>query len=150
MGQITHPFDAFPNYTDAMYLGNEPAGKGHEHVDGGYCDRWECKWGNAETYKGRIIHAAFSLNRKIRIYITGNALWVVDIRYAGKTDFWEHCVNCPGMPGPPCISESSRHKLEPERLEKYLSTAIPNCKLWDMVQARALELCGMGGDPIGS
>ena len=35
----------FPNYTDAMYEGNEPCGKGHEHVNGGYCDRWSCKYG---------------------------------------------------------------------------------------------------------
>ena len=139
-------FESFPNYTEAMYLGNEPAGKGHGHINGGYCDRWCCQWGGAETYDGRIIHATFSLNHKVSIYIVGDALWVMDIRYAGKPDFWEYCVNCSGMPGSPCINESSRHTLEPERLEKYLHTVIPNCKLWDMVQKRASELCRTGGD----
>lgn len=139
-------FPTFTNYTENMYLGNEPAGKGHERLDGGFCDRWQTKYGTGETYDGRIIHARFSLNAKVTIYIIGNALWVVDFRHSGKPDFWEHCVNHAGMPGSPCTCESSRHKLEPERLEKYLHTVIPNCKFWDMVQKRALELCRMGGD----
>ena len=138
--------EIFPNYTEAMYLGNEPAGKMHAHLNGGYTDRWECKYGGGETYHDEIIHASFSLNHKVTIYIVGDKLWVVDIRYSGKSDFWEHCVNHSGMPGYPCCREYSRHKMEPERLGEYLNAEIPNCKFWDIVQSRAKELCGMTGN----
>ena len=134
----------FPHYTEAMYEGNEPAGKGHEHIAGGYCDRWDCRWGEGETYNGKIIHADFKINHNVNIFICRNSLLVVDHRYSGKCDFWEYCVNHPGMPGAPCCSEKSRHKLEPERLEQYLNTVIPDCKFWDMVQARARELVKVG------
>ena len=40
-----------------------------------------------------------------------------------------------------CCSESSRHTLEPDKIEKILNTKIENCKFWDMVQKRAKELC---------
>lgn len=141
--EIFATYSAFPNYTRDMYDGKVPAGKGHEMVDGGFADRWEFKYGNAETYNGQILHASFNVSRKVRIYVCRDSLWVVDNRYAGKSDFWEHCVNHDGMPGPPCVSESCRHKLEPERLEKYLNAKFLNCKIWDMVQKRAKELCGM-------
>lgn len=141
--EIFATYSAFQNYTRDMYDGNIPAGKGHEMVDGGFADRWEFKYGNAETYNGQILNASFNVSRKVRIFICGDSLWIVDNRYAGKSDFWEYCVNHCGMPGPPCIGENCRHKLEPERLEKYLNAKFSNCKIWDMMQKRAKELCGM-------
>jgi len=131
------PVDWIP---DEVWLGNEPAGAGPEHIDGGFCDRWELCYGGGITYNGKVINAEFWTGKRTSIHITGNRLWVIEGRYSGKSDFWEYCINHSGMPGPPCISEKYRHKLEPERLEKILNTKIPNCKFWDMVQARAWEI----------
>lgn len=134
------PFDCFPNYTWEMYYGNEPAGQGHALVDGGYADRWECRFGDAETVGEQILHASFNITPRVRLYLGYDSLFIIDVRYAGKPDFWELCVNCSGMPGPPCCSEASRHTLEEERIEQYLNKTFPNCKLWDMIQKRAKEL----------
>lgn len=136
----------FPNFTDEMYDCNAPCGKGHEMIDGGVSDRWSTKYGNMESYNGEILHAEFSINHKITIYITGNHLWIMDIRYAGKTDFWEYTnIEGRGFPGSPCCSERSRHTLEPEKIESILNTKIENCKFWKMVQARAKELYELHG-----
>lgn len=137
------PFESFPNFTNSMYKGNKPAGVGYKLANGDYCDRWVTEYGEGQSYKDRIVCANFSLNAKVTIYIMYDALWVVDRRHSGKSDFWEYCVNCSGTPGSPCFSECHRHKLEPERLERYLRTVILNCKFWDMVQERALELSGL-------
>jgi hypothetical protein len=130
----------FPNYTREMYEGNTPSCKGHERVNGGFMDKWSCKYGGGESYQDIIDNAEFSINYKITIYIVGSSLWIVDIRYAGKTDFWEYFNNDLKMPGGCCCSESSRHTLEPDKIEKILNTKIENCKFWDMVQKRAKEL----------
>lgn len=140
------PHESFPNYTWEMYYGNEPAGNGHMHVSGEYCKRWEMQYGNGETAPdGVIIHAHYKLSSKVSISIIGNALHILDVRYAGKTDFWEFCVNHSGMPGPPCVSESSRHQLEPDRVEKYLSHERFNNVFGRKIQARAIELAREGG-----
>ena len=146
------PYECFPNYTWEMYNGNEPAGKGHALVQGGYAERWDCKYGAAETVKGRILHADFRISPRVTLFLCRDSLWIVDVRYAGKPDFWELCVNHSGMPGAPCVSETSRHTLEPERIEKYLNKDFPNCLLWDIVQKRAKELYEQalkGDDSIG-
>lgn len=137
-------FPSFPNFTDEMWLGNEPCGKGHEMVAGGYADRWSTEFGGGETYKGEIQFFSINLNYKISLFICGDTLYILDIRHAGKNDFWEYSNNGNGlMPGSPCCSESSRHTLEPDRIEKILSTKRENCKVWDMVMSRAKELCNI-------
>lgn len=134
---------SFPNWKPEMYEGNIPAGKGHERVGGGYMDRWETKYGGGESYNGVLNHASFSLNRKISIYIIGNHLQILDIRHDGKCDIWEY-TNKPDRNLKWSIHPNHYHDLEPERIEKILDTKIPNCKFWDMVQARAKELYAGG------
>lgn len=133
-------FEAFPNFTEAMYAGNEPCGKGHEHVEGGFCDRWSTQFGGGESYKGRLIHANFSLNQKITVYIVGSTLWIVDIRHSGKSDVWEYTSD-PDKIRTNNIHPSRIHPLEPERIEKILNTNI-DCVFWRMVQSRAKEIYG--------
>lgn len=133
--------EIFPNYTHDMYDGNAPCGKGHEMVDGGFSDRWEFRFGNAETYKGEILYASFALSPKVNIFVSSNSLWVLDKRYSNKSDFWEFCVNHSGMPGYPCFSERCRHTLEHDKLISILSMKIENCKIWDMISKKAKELC---------
>lgn len=138
-------FPSFPNYTQDMYEGNAPCGKGQQVLDGNESDRWVCMYGSGESYNGEIIHIRFNLNQKISIYIIGNHLWIVDLRYSGKNDFWEYTnIEGLGYPGSPCCAKQSRHSLEPEKIEKILNTKIENCKFWDMVQARAKELYSQG------
>lgn len=121
--------------TPEMYNGNKPAGKGHERVSGGFNDRWVTQWGGGETSNDEIDFFSFSLNHKVTIYICGSTLWITDIRYSGKPDVWDWCND-----GKLQHFAIYRHDLEPERIEKYLNTKIPNCKIWNMVQKRAWEL----------
>ena len=136
------PFPSFPNFTKEMYDGNAPCRKGYRMIDGGESDSWTTKYGDGETYKGEIINAKFNINQKITIYITGNHLWIMDLRYSGKNDFWEY-TNIKGR-GAICSNESLQHSLEPDKIEKILNTKIENCKFWDIVQARAKELYSQG------
>ncbi len=135
-------FPSFVNYTDEMYLGNEPCGKVRDHLNGGYRNRWSCKWGDGESYKGELINANFSINEKIRIYIIGSVLWIVDHRHAGKNDVWEYSSD------PEKIRMHNKHpklihELEPDKIEKILNTKI-DCKFWEMVQSRAKEIYEVG------
>lgn len=122
-------------FTPEMIDGNEPVGKGHERVTGGFNDRWQTRWGSGETFSDEIDFFHFSLNRKVTIYICGDTLWITDIRYSGKPDVWDYCNK-----GKLQYGGRYSHALEPERIKKYLNTEIPNCKIWDMVQKRAWEL----------
>ena len=121
--------------TPEMYNGNKPAGKGHERVSGGYNDRWVTQWGSGETFDDEIEFFSFSLNSKVTIYICGDTLWITDGRYSGKPDVWDWCND-----GKLQHLTVFRHDLEPDRIERYLNTKIPDCKIWDMVQKRAWEL----------
>ena len=131
-------FDTFPNFTNSMYDGNEPCGKGQEYVDGGYCDRWTTRFGGGESYKGYLIHANFSLNQKITIYIVGDVLWIVDFRHFGKSDVWEYTSD-PSKSHMTNITPSRIHTLESEKIEKILNTDI-DCAFWRMVQSRSKEI----------
>lgn len=46
----------FPNYTDAMWYGEEPSSTSrHEHLYGEHCDSWNTEWGVGQTYgNGKI------------------------------------------------------------------------------------------------
>jgi len=131
-------FPSFPNFTDEMWLGNEPCGKGHEMVTGGYADRWSTEFGEGETYNGEIHFFSIKLNYKISIFICGSTLYILDIRHDGKSDFWEYSNDGNGLM--PCCSERIRHTLEPERIEKIINTKRNGCKIWDMFMERAKEL----------
>lgn len=132
----------FPNFNGEMYDGNIPCGKGHTMVDGGRSDRWSTQYGGGETYNGKILHASFSLNHKVSIFICGNTLHILDIRYSGKFDFWEYTNN--SNMKQVTTNERYRHRLESEKIEQILNTKIKNCKFWDLVQERAKELYAQG------
>lgn len=132
-------FQSFPNFTQNMWNGNEPNCKGHDMVGGGQSQKWTFRYGNAETFEGRILCASFSLSPKVTISIVGDTLNILDFRYSGKFDEWSYCnKSASRIHG--TFMAAHQHELEPERIEKYLNTNIPNCKIWDMVQARAKEL----------
>lgn len=122
-------------YAEPIWAGNEPACKGHERVDGGVNDKWVCQYGGGETHDGVIDFAEFALNHKVSIYIHGDYIKFVDIRYSGKFDkwVWENQNKLYTIGG-------NTHELEPEKIEKILDSKFDNCKFWDMVQARAKEL----------
>lgn len=134
----------FPNYTMEMWEGNVPCGRGHELVRGGFTDRWKTKWGGGETDGDEIHFFEFNVNPKVCIFICGDLLNISEIRHYGKHDQWCYC-NKPGHEIWGTSLKKYQHPLEPEKVEKYLNTKIPNCKVWDMVQARAKELFYSGG-----
>lgn len=135
------PFDT---YTMNMWDGNEPSCKGDDYLINGEqitSDKWECRYGGGETINDQIMRCNFWINRKVGIHIARNHIWIVDNRYAGKSDFWEYSDDdAMKMPGWPCFSENHRHQLEPEKIEQILNTKIENCKFWDLVQTKAKEL----------
>ena len=132
-------FPSFPNFTQNMWNGNEPNCKGHDMVGGGQSQKWTFRYGNAETFEDRILCASFSLSPKVTISIVGDTLNILDFRYSGKFDEWSYC-NKPAGSIHGTFMAVHQHELEPERIKKYLKTNIPNCKIWDMIQARAKEL----------
>lgn len=117
-----------------MYHGNKPAMRGHERVSGGFNDRWVTRWGDGETFDDEVEFFCFNLNSKVVIFICDDTLWITDFRH-NTPDVWDWCNN-----GKLKHLTRFRHDLEPERIEKYLSAKIPDCKIWDMVQKRAWEL----------
>ena len=126
-----------------MWEGHIPAGEGHQHINGDYCDRWVAKWGGGESYHGEIIHAAFSINAKTTVYIVGDSLWICEQRYAGKTDIWEYSNNSVLKFPTGLLAASRRHQLEDEKIEKILHMDF-NCEFWKMVQRKALHLYEKG------
>lgn len=126
-------------YTREMFEGNAPAGKGSKLLGGGYADRWDMVYGGGETVGDRIIHFDFNLSDKVSIFICGDVLNIRDYRHYYKYDEWVYC-NKPSKAIYGTFNKRYQHTLEPERIKKYLNAKIPNCKAWDMVQARAKEL----------
>jgi hypothetical protein len=132
-------FPAFPNYTKEMFEGNKPCGKGHELVDGGYADKWQCKYGGGETDKGNVLYAVFHINYKISIFIIGNHLRIADIRYSGKPDVYEYTND--GYLQGSCLNNKTVHKFEMEKVKDILNRKY-ECEFWKIVQKRAKELVG--------
>lgn len=133
--RIKHMFPSFPNYTEEMYEGNEPTRNWQMSI-GKTMYHYHTKYGDGDVVDGSIFDAKFSINQKITIYIVGGSLNIIDIRYAGEPDTWEYSNT------EQRYFRSFAHELEKDKIEKILNTKIPNCKFWDLVQARAKELYG--------
>ncbi len=132
-------FPSFPNYTKEMYEGNEPACKGHELISGGVADKWTFFKGSAETYNGEILNADFSIDKNTSVFIVGDTVnickitAIYDYNYCNKENgrIWG------------TFREDLRKDMEFEEVEKILNKKFPNCKIWNMIQARVKELCGV-------
>lgn len=131
--RIQEMFPSSPNYTEEMYEGDEPSGS-WQMSTGKTMYRWRTRWGSGQSTDDGIFEAKFQINSKVTIYIVGGHLNIIDIRYAGKPDTWEYSNT------EQRYFRSFAHELEPDKIEKILNTKIPNCKFWDLVQARAKEL----------
>ena len=131
--RIRNMFPSFPSYTEEMYEGNEPSGS-WEMSTGKTMYRWTTQWGDGQSTDDGIFEAKFQINSKATIYIVGGHLNIIDIRYAGKPDTWEYSNTKQRY------FRSFAHELEPDKIENFLNTKIPNCKFWDLVQSRAKEL----------
>lgn len=131
-------FETFLNYTEEMYAGNEPCGREPNHLEGGFYDSWTTQYGSGRSYNGKIVYAAFCVNRRVTVYIIGSALWIVDQRHSGKSDVWEYS-NEPDKFHTTNVSPLRVHVLELERIEKILNTKIDSV-FWRMVQSRAREI----------
>ena len=128
-------FPSFPNYTEEMYNGNEPSSKEYLSIDNSIHDIWSTQYGKAETCEDRIITAIFNIGAQKSISIIGNSLWVVKLLQKGV---YEYCYNHGGIG----MEKYGMIKfdLSKEETLKIINTKIENCKLWEMVQKRALEL----------
>lgn len=126
------PVDWIP---DEVWLGNEPEGISGYSVDGYPVIRWHCKYGGGYTINGRINKFTFSINEKVSIFIYCDSMYILDARYSCDYRIWTYSND-----GKFPREKANEYPLEPERIEKYLNTKIPNCKAWDLVQKRAWEL----------
>lgn len=124
----------FPNYTAEMYEGNKPVGKGHKLTCGKYADRWECYYGCGETLGKSVLVAHINLNHKVSVFICGDILQIIDIRYSGKSDVWGY--NSEGEFQLPLMDKKHLHILEPEKIEEILSTDLPGL-FWQIVKNSA-------------
>lgn len=125
-------FPSFPNYTEDMYNGNEFASK----TEGGY-DAFYTKYGETIVGVEGIVCSKFCIDKTTTIYICGNSLWIIKSLQNG---IYQFCVNCNGMPKGCCYPESKIHKMGIVDAYKTLDKAIANCKLWELVKARALDI----------
>lgn len=123
-------FSAFLGLPLETWKGNEPK------ETSGDVSTWVCKWGSASTKGDKILSAEFHLNTMVCIDICGDSLHIWDIRTHSTSDVYEYC-NDPERTAKSMFK--CWHPLEEERIEKYLNKDI-DCKLWRMVQTRALEL----------
>lgn len=103
-----------------------------------YCEcNWITAWGGGKlTPEGEIIHASFSLNEKVTIYIIGKILRIVDIRHKGKADIWEY-ASCEDFRMRSLFHKY--HELEPEKIEEYLN-AEGTSNFWKLIQKKAKEI----------
>lgn len=122
-------FPSFPDYTEDMYNGNEPAHKSSIYVDG---DVWETQYGRAvTTNRVELIGCGFSIRPYTTIYICWKSLKVVRFSVvAGKSQYF---------------SNESEYPLQSivmdEKLaEEIINKKLPNCKIWSIIQKRAKEL----------
>lgn len=79
--------ETFPNYTEEMYNGNEPAyyNKG---INGDIA-HYSCYYGNGEIdANGDIIYSNISLSKLNSIYIVGNFVKFIHIPYDGIPHVW--------------------------------------------------------------
>lgn len=126
----------FPNYTKAMYEGNEPCGLGHQRESGGYNDRWETKYGGGETYGNIIDYAEFHFDANMSLSIVGGECHLLVILANSK---FKEYASSPAMRHL-CSSEKQRIQLSEEEIERLLNKQIPNCRFWDIVQQNAKEI----------
>ena len=124
------------SFTEEMWNGNAPSARGHKNVSGGYNDLWQTRYGGGETYNDQICFFTFSLSPKVSIFICGDYLRITEIRYAGKFDMWV----CQNKDAIPFRQNGNDHVLEEDKVRKYLNTKIENCRIWELVRARAAEL----------
>ena len=130
---------SFPNFTKEMWAGNEPCGKGHELVSGGVADRWEFFKGSAETYNDEILTADFIIDINTGIHIVDDTINICKIT---AEYFYNYCNKETGRIWG-TFNEYNRKNLEFDKVISILNRKFPNCKIWDMIQSRAKELCGV-------
>lgn len=82
-----------PGYTEEMWNGNAPSCQGWEHIKGGYCDRWDFRYGYINTYHGELMDADIILSPKVKLFIIGDTLNIIEHRYSDKFDEWTYCNN---------------------------------------------------------
>lgn len=131
MFEFLHSIDE--RYTRAMYDGNEPYRTGHKRQDGTYNSAWSTKYGDGETYNGEVVRFTFHLDKKRSIFICGDYLRIVDIRYSGKPDKWVY-QSSGAIP-----KEGREHPLEQDRIDEMLNANI-DCAAWRMVRDKAREI----------
>lgn len=139
MIEIPWSKETFPNFTEEMWAGNAPCRKDHKHINGGWTDHWTFFKGAAETYNDEIVWADFSITKNISIFIVDDTVNICKT----TTDYdYNYCNKETGRIWG-TFREDLRKDLELEEVERILNRKFPNCKIWDMVQARAKELCGV-------
>lgn len=81
------PFESFPNYTDEMYMGEIPCGKGGRYVVNGdfehpvESDRWSYCHGGGESIGDDIMNATVSINVNDSVFLCGSTIAVNHIRH---------------------------------------------------------------------
>ena len=127
----------FPKYTMEMYRGNEPSCAGHFMVDGGRASRWKFWAGSAETYQGRILTADFYQGPDICVFLCGNGMMITRILVK---EVRQYTVNMNGLPTGCCIRDDLLKQMEDDEARRILNRKYENCKIWDMIRKRAVEL----------
>lgn len=132
------------NYTKEMYDGMCPARKGHEHVDGGFCDHWKTAKGSGESYRGKIINASYQISETVNVFVTNDLLWIVKIPHSATPKVWEYSSDYDRI-SMTNMRKENIHRLTDEEVQKIFAKK-DDSLFWKMIKEQALEIYNKTGD----
>ena len=124
--------EVFPNFTIEMYEGNIPSCKGHEHINGGYTDKWSTRYGGGESYNGEIICCNFAVSKTTTIHIAGESLHIFKNLQNKTVEYTNDGISIKGL-------LLNVYEMDTNEVEKIINMNF-DCEFWKMVQKKAKQL----------
>lgn len=141
----TYHDNLLPNYEVAPnpYAAKDPdndiwEGRKPHHVEAqtGYPE-YQVWFGFARfNPEGDVVIADFKLNYKVSVFICGDRLQIIDIRYSGDTRAWGYCTRN----GRREDAWPANMPLEDERIDRMLQPGNIDSPIWEKVCRRAREM----------
>ena len=131
----------FPNYTVAMWQGNEPSiPKYFTHVSGSPVQHWSWEYGSADTYLSEngyvIINADVKLPSELHVFICGDRLEISYIPYIADDKYWKWSNDEDGN-----LSMKGYQYAVPEaKIRRMMNKELPDSVIWRLIKERMWAL----------
>lgn len=135
------PFESFPNYTDEMYLGNEPSSKGVEYITHNgveKCDDYLWKNGHAEVINGKLQYGSVNIDAYNQVVIIGRTLCVQKMVTYKSFKIWKYWCNVDSY-NPNLKDYGEITELDISGAMKILNK-LRDCKIEQIIKKKAIEL----------